>query len=299
MHILLSGSHGFLGSALMASLAPMGHEVRRLVRASRMHPGDVSWDPAKGVIDQGALEGLDAVVHLAGESVLGRWTPDKKARIRDSRIHGTRLLAGALTRLTRPPRVLLSGSATGFYGDRGEELLSETSAPGTAFLAEVCREWEAASQPAVQQGIRVAYLRSGMVLSPQGGALAKMLPAFRAGVGGRLGNGRQYMSWITLEDWLAAATYALETVSLRGPVNLVAPQPVTNREFTSALGRSLNRPAICPVPAFALRLLLGEMAQELLLGSARATPAALLSSGFSFRDPALDGAFLRMLGGAA
>lgn len=283
MHIFISGSHGFLGSALMAHLSANGHRVTRLTR---------------GAVDAVRLEGAEAVIHLAGESIMGRWTSAKKAKIRDSRVEGTRALAEALARLSRPPQVMLCASATGIYGDRADEQLQETSAPGSGFLAEVCQAWEAAAQPAVQQGIRVAFLRTGMVLSPQGGALAKMLPAFRAGMGGRLGRGRQYMSWISLEDWLEAVSHILEASELRGPVNLVSPQPVTNRGFTKALGRALKRPTVFPVPAFVLRVLLGELAEELLLSSQRVVPAALLSSGFSFRDPDLEGALRRMLGGA-
>lgn len=289
MQILISGSHGFLGSALAPFLTAQGHQVAPLTRP---------YNPA-------ALDGIDALVHLAGENIFGRWTPGKKATIRDSRVDNTRLLAESIARLspkgiptqegTRPPRTFVCASAIGFYGDRADELLQEASGPGTGFLAEVCQAWEAAAQPAIQRGIRVVHLRSGMVLSPQGGALAKMLPPFRAGLGGRLGNGRQYMSWISLEDWLEAAAYVLEHPALRGPVNFVAPQPVTNRDFTKTLGRVLGRPTICPVPGFALRLLLGEMADELLLSSARATPAALLASGFSFRHPELEGALHSML----
>lgn len=279
MQILISGSHGFLGSALAPFLTAQGHQVAPLTRP---------YNPA-------ALDGIDALVHLAGENIFGRWTPGKKAKIRESRVDNTRLLAEGMTRLTRPPRTFVCASAIGFYGDRADELLQEESGSGAGFLADVCREWEAAAQPAIQRGIRVAHLRSGMVLSPQGGALAKMLPPFRAGLGGRLGHGRQWMSWISLEDWLEAAAYALEHPALRGPVNFVAPKPVTNRDFTKTLGRVLGRPTICPVPGFALRLLLGEMADELLLSSARATPAALLASGFSFRHPELEGALHSML----
>ncbi|MBI4323331.1 MAG: TIGR01777 family protein [Candidatus Omnitrophica bacterium] len=280
MKILVSGSHGFLGSALVPFLIPRGHQVTRLVRP---------YDPA-------ALDGVEAVVHLAGENIIGRWTPEKKTRIRDSRVNGTRVLAESLARLAPPPQVLVCASAVGYYGDRGEERLQEDSPAGSGFLAEVCREWEAATLPAVQQGIRVVNLRIGMVLSPQGGALAKMFPAFRLGLGGCLGSGRQYLSWIALDDLLEAITFALAAPNLRGPVNAVAPTPVTNRAFTKTLGRLLGRPTLCPVPAFAARLVFGEMAQELLLASARVMPAALLASGFAFRYPDLDGALRHLVG---
>lgn len=280
MKILVSGSRGFIGSALVSFLTPLGHQLTRLVRP----------------YDSAALDGVDAVVHLAGENVIGRWTAEKKAQIRDSRVNGTRVLAESLARLARPPRALVCASAVGYYGDRGEERLQEDSPAGSGFLADVCREWETATRPAVQQGIRVVNLRIGMVLSPHGGALAKMFPAFRLGLGGRLGSGRQYLSWIALDDLLEVIAFALTAPNLRGPVNAVAPTPVTNREFTKTLGRILGRPTLCPVPAFAARLVFGEMAQELLLASARVMPAALLASGFAFRYPDLDGALRHLMG---
>ncbi len=280
MKILVSGSRGFVGSALVPFLTALGHQVTRLVRP---------YDPA-------VLDGVEAVVHLAGENVIGRWTPEKKAQIRDSRVNGTRVLAESLARLARPPRAMVCASAVGYYGDRGEERLQEDSPAGSGFLADVCREWETATRPAVQQGIRVVNLRLGMVLSPHGGALAKMLPPFRLGLGGCLGSGRQYLSWIALDDLVEVIAFALTAPNLRGPVNAVAPTPVTNREFTKTLGRILGRPTLCPVPAFAARLVFGEMAQELLLASARVIPAALLASGFAFRHPDLDGALRHLMG---
>lgn len=296
MHILVSGSTGFVGSSVVPALTSHGHQVTRLVR-SKPRPGEsaLRWDPATGMVDAAGLEGVDGVVHLAGESILGRWTTEKKARIRDSRVTGTRVLCESLARLARPPQVVVCASAIGYYGDRGEELLQEDSAPGSGFLAETCRAWEAASQPAVRQGIRVVNLRIGVILSPRGGALATMLAPFRLGLGGRLGSGRQYLSWIALDDLLGVILYVLTSAGLRGPVNAVAPRPVTNREFTKALGRALNRPTLLPMPAFAARLAFGEMADELFLASARVMPARLLALGYAFRHPELDGALRHVL----
>jgi uncharacterized protein (TIGR01777 family) len=296
MNILVSGSHGLIGSALVALLASRGHRVVRLVRPpappSRQ---DIPWDPAAGAIDGRALEGMDAVIHLAGESIAaGRWTQARKIRIRDSRVGSTRLLADTLARLTRKPQVLLCASAVGFYGNRGDEILVEESASGAGFLADLCQAWEAAAEPARQAGIRVAYLRTGVVLSPLGGALAKMLPIFRIGLGGRLGRGRQFMSWITLDDEVEAISHVLTHTALRGPVNLVSPQPVTNREFTSTLGRVLRRPTPFVVPGGILRAALGEVAGE-VLGSVRAHPAKLLDTGFGFRYPELEGGLRHLL----
>lgn len=292
VRILVSGSSGLIGSALVPALSAEGHAVSRLVRG-RPGPGDVLWGPARGAVDAARLEGFDAAVHLAGESVAGRWTRTKKAAVRDSRVRGTRLLAEAFSRLSRPPQVLICASAVGFYGDRGDEVLTEQSAPGSDFLAGVCREWEAAAAPAAERGMRVAHLRFGVVLSPRGGALARMLPPFRLGLGGVIGSGRQYMSWISLDDAVGAVRHVLLNGSLAGPVNVTAPQPVTNRQFTRALGRALGRPTIFPMPAFAARLAFGEMADALLLSGARAEPARLLSSGYAFRTPDLEGALRR------
>ena len=297
MRVAVSGSTGLVGSEVVASLSAAGHEVVRLVRRVPA-PGEkaVRWDPEKREIDAAGLEGLDAVVHLAGENVgSGRWTAARKAAIRDSRVDGTRLLCEALAGLARPPKTLVCASAIGIYGDRGEELLTEESPPGTGFLSEVCREWEAASAPAVRQGIRVVALRIGVVLSPRGGALSRMLPPFRAGLGGVFGNGRQYVSWVALDDLAGIVLHALQSGELRGPVNAVAPRPVTNREFTEALGKVLLRPTLLPVPAFALRLAVGrEMADALLLASARVVPRRLEETGYPFRFPEL-GAALRHL----
>lgn len=285
MKVLITGSHGLVGSQLMSFLTSQGHEVLRMGR-SKSADCQVLWDPAAGQIDKKALEGFDAVVHLAGDNIAsGRWTPEKKRSIRESRIEGTTLLSGTLASLARPPKVLISASAIGYYGDRGEEVLTEESAPGSGFLAEVCRQWEAATLAAKNKGIRVAELRIGVVLSPKGGALTKMLPPFRMGAGGRLGSGKQYMSWVALDDLIGIIQHVLTHEELEGPINAVAPNPVTNNEFTAALGASLHRPTIFPVPGLAVNLLLGEMANELLLASARVQPKKLLSTGYLFRHP--------------
>lgn len=296
MKILVTGSTGLIGSALVSFLTTEGHSVVRLVR-SRPKPGgfEFEWDPVAGVVDSTALVGIDAVVHLAGESVAERWTEEKKARIRDSRVKGTRVLAEALAKPLQPPKVLVCASATGYYGDRGEEILREESASGSGFLAEVCREWEAAAEPAVQKGIRVINLRIGIVLSPEGGALAKMLFPFKMGMGGVIGTGKQYMSWITLDDLAGVIYHALITDTLQGPINAVAPHPVTNNEFTKTLGKVLGRPTLFPMPAFAARLAFGEMADELLLASTRVEPARLLATGYTFRYPQLEGALRHLL----
>ena len=297
MRILVTGSTGLIGSVLVPILTAGGHSVVRLVRAPpRPGEAEIPWDPTAGRIDAAGLEGLDAVVHLAGENIAaGRWTAVRKARIRDSRVQGTRLLAGTLARLSRPPRVLVCASAIGYYGARGEEVLREDSPPGQGFLADLCREWEAASESAAQAGIRVVRLRTGIVLTPRGGALKQMLLPFRLGVGGKIGSGKQYLSWIALDDLLGAFLHALTTESLQGAVNAVAPHPVTNLEFTKTLGRALKRPTVFPVPAFAARLVLGEMADELLLASQRVHPRRLLDSGFRFTLPTLDSALRRAL----
>jgi uncharacterized protein len=304
MRVLVSGSHGLIGRALVGALTQRGDQVARLVRSDGDTgigdgAGEVRWDPsdAGAPIDPSVLEGLDAVIHLAGETVAGRWTAAKKARIRDSRVRGTEVLAAALVRLSRRPRVWLSASATGYYGDRGEEILIEESQPGRGFLADVCRAWEAAAAPAQAAGIGVVWLRSGIVLTPAGGALASLLPVFRRGLGGPLGSGRQFMSWITLEDEIRAILHLLRG-DTRGPVNLVSPHPVTNREFTAALAQALRRPAVLPAPAAALRVVLGEFAAE-LLASRRVHPAALLTEGFEFRHADLETALAALLGAAA
>lgn len=299
MKILISGASGFIGSALTARLTEAGHAVTRLVRREPK-PGEteIFWDPAAGHLEPVLLEGFDAVVHLAGESIAqGRWTGAKKARIVESRVRGTELLAAALASLSDGPRVWVSASAIGFYGNRADEELDEESPPGSGFLADVCRRWELATRPAADAGIRVVPLRISMVLSTQGGALRKMLPIFRWGLGGRLGSGQQYMSWITLNDLAEAIRHALLTDSIDGPTNAAAPKAVTNREFTRCLAGSLGRPAWAPAPASALRAMLGEMADELLLSSARVVPRRLLDSGFTFLEGDLEVALQSVLEG--
>ena len=296
VRVLISGSSGLVGSSLLLYLGSKGHEVKTLVRQRSSHPSQIFWNPPESGPAIEALEGVQAVIHLAGEGIAsGRWTDFKKHAIRDSRAVGTRLLCDALSRMKRPPKVLASASAIGYYGDRGAEILHEASAPGSGFLPEVCKAWEAATAPAAAKGIRVVNLRFGVILSPKGGALAKMLLPFKMGVGGVLGSGAQYMSWLALDDALGIIAFALDTASLHGPVNAVAPQAVTNAEYTKSLGRVLKRPTIFPMPAFAARLAFGEMADALLLASARVEPAALLSSGYHFQWSDLEGALRHLL----
>ncbi|HEU4390113.1 MAG TPA: TIGR01777 family oxidoreductase [Blastocatellia bacterium] len=297
MRIAVTGASGLIGSALVSFLAANDHDCTRLVRSSPSGPLEARWDPATGQIEPAAaIEGLDAVVNLAGEPIAeGRWTTAKKSRIRESRVGGTRRLAEALLRLDRPPRILVAASAIGFYGDRGDEVLTEDSAPGTGFLADACRDWEKAAQPAVDAGIRVVHLRIGLVLSNSGGALPRMLLPFRMGVGGRIGSGKQYMSWIALDDLVGVAYYVLTDDAARGPINAVSPNPVTNLEFTKALGKALSRPTVFPLPGFAARLALGEMADELLLASQRVKPARLISSRFQFKLPEIESALRSVL----
>jgi uncharacterized protein (TIGR01777 family) len=298
MRILVSGASGLIGTALLQALRAEGHTVGRLVRpeAGRPGPGDVAWDIGGGTIDATALARFDAVVHLAGASVaVLRWTTAVKKRIRASRIDSARLLARAIAEQERPPRVLVQASAVGYYGDRGDEILTETSAPGSGFLSRACTDWEAAAAPAAARGVRVVLLRFGVVLAARGGALAKMLPAFRLGIAGRIGSGRQYMPWLGLEDAVGIVRHALQADALSGPVNAVAPEPVTNADFTRALGRVLRRPTLIPLPAFAARLALGEVADEMLLASVRVVPERLTASGYVFKQPALEPALRSIL----
>jgi uncharacterized protein (TIGR01777 family) len=295
--VLISGSHGLVGTSLVAHFQRSGSVVYPLLRSpvSGLQP-NVFWDPAAGVLEAGALEGFDVVIHLAGENLAsGRWTAARKARIRDSRVKGTQLLAGALARLRRPPRTFLCASAIGIYGNRGHEFLNEEARAGEGFLSAVCQEWEAAAQRSAQAGIRVGCLRFGVILSDRGGALRKMLAPFRLGLGGVIGSGEQFWSWIGLDDVIGGIDHVLATETLHGPLNFVSPQPVTNREFTKTLGRVLRRPTFFKVPRFAARLALGQMADEALLGSQRVLPSKLLNSGYTFRYPDLQAALKRAL----
>jgi hypothetical protein len=295
LSVAVTGASGLIGRALVPVLGATGHTVTRLVRRTP-GPGEARWNPGAGQIDAAALEGTDVVVHLAGESIASaRWTVERKRRIRDSRVVGTGLLARTLAALDRPPQLLVSASAIGLYGHRGDTPLTESDPPGTGFLAEVGRDWEGATSAASQAGIRVALLRFGIILSLQGGALAKMLPPFRLGVGGPLGSGRQWMSWLTIDDAVGIIQHGIACPELSGPVNAVAPEPVTNAEFTRSLGTVLGRPAVLPVPAFGLELLFGEMAGEALLGSQRVLPRRLEETGYAFRDPVLLPALRRLL----
>ena len=284
--VLVSGSSGLIGAALVPALQENGYAVTHLVRGVPFSQNQVLWNPGEPIRPQ-LVSGFEAVVHLAGESIVGRWTETKKRRIRESRVVGTRHLAEALAKAADRPRVLVSASAIGYYGDRGEELLREERPSGSGFLPDVCLGWESASVPAAQAGIRTAQMRIGIVLSPNGGALAKMLTPFRLGLGGIMGSGRQWWSWIALQDVVGAILHVVKTNSLQGPVNAVAPNAVTNAEFTRTLGAVLSRPTIFPMPAFAARLALGQMAEELLLASQRVQPAKLLSSGYVFEQPDL------------
>jgi len=295
VHIAVTGSSGLVGAALVSFLTAGGHRVIRLVRKPPSGD-DVQWDPTEGVRDLSRLEGVDAVIHLAGDNIAaGRWTPQRKDEIRRSRVEGARRLSESLAKLSQRPKALVSASAIGFYGDRGDEILTEDSALGMDFLAQVCQEWEAATEPAARAGIRVVRLRFGMILSPMGGALRKMLLPFRLGAGGRMGSGAQYVSWIAIDDAIGAIHHAVGAESLHGPVNAVSPAPVTNAEFTRVLARVLSRPAIFPMPAFAARLAFGEMADALLLASARVMPTRLQASGYRFRFPELEGALRHLL----
>jgi uncharacterized protein len=284
MRIVVAGSHGLIGTALVARLRTDGHAVQRLVRRPAAGPGEISWDPARGLLDRGAVDGADAVVNLAGAGVGDkRLTEAYKQVVRTSRTRTTSLLARTIAAVDQPPPVLLQASGIGAYGERGDDVLDETSPLGDTFFAGVVRDWEAAAAPAVDAGVRVAYLRTGIVLSPRGGALQRMLPMVRAGVAGKLGSGRQFWSWITLPDEIGAIVHLLHH-DVRGPVNLTAPHPATNAEITRELARALHRPAAVPVPAAALRLVLGEFSSE-VLGSIRALPTVLSGSGFSWQHP--------------
>lgn len=294
--VAITGGTGLIGSALTALLRTGGHTVRWITRRPDIARGDIGWDPDTGTLDHAALVGVDAVVHLAGANVGERWTDAHKQAIRQSREVGTRTLVNAMERMAIPPSVLISGSATGYYGDTGAIVLDESSEVGVGFLAEVCQTWEEETAPASDAGIRVALARSGIVLTPSGGALEKMLPAFQLGLGGPLGSGKQWMSWISLEDEIAALYFLLMRSECSGPYNLTAPTPVTNAEFVRTLGAVLHRPAMLPVPAFALTALFGEMASATILGGQRVLPARLQGAGFRFQYPDLASALRAELG---
>lgn len=296
MEVLLTGASGLIGSALTASLRAEGHRVEPLLRTSKGRTASPrTWDPSRGQLHPAALSGVDAIVHLQGEPITGRWSASKKRRMRASRVDATQLLCSRLRDARPQPRVLVAASAVGYYGDRGDEVLTEASEPGEGFLPELCRDWENASLAARDVGLRVVLLRVGLVMTPRGGALAKMLGPFRYGLGARLGNGKQYQPWITLDDVIGVIRLAISNENLDGPINTVAPEAVTNATFTRTLARVLRRPAPFVAPPSLLRLLLGEIADAGLLASARVVPERLLSLGFVFRDPQLEQALRRVL----
>ena len=296
MTVAITGAGGLVGSALCHRLSAESIDLIRLVRTAPTQPNEVLWNPVTGEADLASLEGIDAVVHLAGENIAkGRWRAAKKDRIFNSRVGGTESLCQILAKLQRPPQVLVSASAIGYYGNRGEEILTEKSTPGTGFLSEVCQQWESATAAAAEAGIRVVHTRIGVVLSKEGGALASMLMPFRFGLGGRVGSGQQYWSWIAMDDLTQVLWTCVSQPTISGPINAVSPEPLTNLQFTKTLGRSLHRPTVLPLPAFAVRCLMGEMGEELLLSSTRVVPAALERLGFSFRYSDLTSALASIL----
>ena len=289
--VAVSGATGLIGSALVTRLRAHGHNVRCLTRSSRPRlPDDIPFDAARGLLDPAALSGCDAVVNLAGEPIAQRWTDARKREIRESRVRVTALIARTIGEMPTKPAVVLSGSAVGYYGDRGDELLDELSTHGNDFLSSVVEDWEGAAAPIANDGVRLVLLRTGLVLTPRGGALEKLLPPFRLGLGGPIGSGRQWMSWISLEDHLRAMEHALFTDDVRGPINLVTPNPVTNATFAATLGDVLRRPALVPVPSFAVKAIFGEMAEATILAGQRVRPGVLLETGFVFDEPMLEGA---------
>ncbi|MEA2204249.1 MAG: uncharacterized protein QOE77_1025 [Blastocatellia bacterium] len=297
MKLLMAGATGLVGTALKPALDKKGIGVTDLVRTEpNIALPEIEWHPNKGEIDPSQIEGFDAVINLAGESIAeGGWTDEKKKRIRDSRVDGTRLLSETFAKLSAPPKVFLCASATGIYGNRGDEILDEDSAPGKGFLAEVCREWEEATEPAINAGVRVVKLRFGPIFSSKGGMLEKLLTPFKLGVGGKIGSGKQYLSWVTIDDVVGAVVFALENERVHGPINIATPNPSTNVEFTKAMGKVLSRPTIFAVPEFAARLAFGEMADEMLLTSQRVLPKRLSEAGFKFQYPVLEAALRHVL----
>ncbi len=295
MKIAIAGASGLVGSAFIASVEEDGAEITRMVRDSAK-AGEIEWHPNQDGIDPQRLEGFDVIINLAGENVAeGRWTDEKKRRIHDSRVNGTHLIAETIARLAHKPRVFLCASATGIYGDRPDETLDEHSESGGGFLAGVCREWEKATEPAAKAGVRTVNLRLGPVLAPHGGMMEKMLTPFKMGLGGKIGSGKQYISWVAIDDVVKAMKLALNDETIRGPVNIVSPNPVTNEEFTRGLGDALSRPTMMAVPAFAARLAFGEMADEMLLASQRVIPKRLNDAGFKFEYPNLDAALRKYI----
>ena len=296
MKILISGSTGFLGSALAKSLQAGQHQIYRLIRSPRIaHTNDILWNPIEGYIEKSKITDFDAVIHLSGENIAARWTKAKKKRIYESRVNTTKLLARTLAQLSTPPKTFLCASAIGYYGDRADEILTEESACGEGFLADLCRDWEDAAEPARNADIRTVHLRFGMILHPAGGALEKMLPMFKLGLAGPVGSGTQYWSWITLKDTIDAVEHILQNPSITGPVNIVSTNPVTNKEFTKTLAHILKRPAFLPAPKFLLKLTLGQFAEQTLFASSRAKPEKLLQTEFHFEDPNLEPALRAML----
>ncbi len=296
MKIVITGASGLVGSALVPKLKAEGAEATRLVRSAPAS-GEIEWHPDRGSIDAPALEGFDAVINLAGDGIAnGRWTEEKKRRILDSRVDGTRLLSETMANLSRKPATFVNASAIGFYGSRGDELVDEESGPGEGFLSGVCRQWESATAAAEHAGIRVVKLRFGVILTKDGGIMGSMLRPFKLGLGGKVGSGQQVISWVAIDDVVAAINFILQNESLRGPINVVAPQPVTNEEFTKTLGRVLSRPTFMTMPAFAARLAFGEMADEMMLSSTRVAGKVLNDAGFKFQYPELEGAVRAMLG---
>jgi len=293
MRILITGASGLIGTALQKSFEEKGYEMLLASRSEPKSERDIQWNADAGFADEDLLrlEGLDAVIHFAGESISAlRWTDEKKKAIRDSRVHGTRTMIEAFARLEKKPKVFISASAIGFYGDRGDEEMTETSSVGDTFLSEVSKEWESESRRAEDMGIRTVLLRNGIVLSKDGGALATMMTPFKLGVGGVVGSGKQWMSWVSLDDAVGIVNYALENENLRGAVNVVSPNPVTNEEFTKTLGEVLYRPTFLPLPEFVVNLVFGEMGDALLIDSTRVVPKRLLDSGFKFRYPEIKSA---------
>lgn len=297
MKILIAGSSGFIGSELLSCLRGRGHEVVRIVRSeSQMTSDAILWDPQHHELTPKDFEGFDVLINLAGENVSeGRWTEEKKRKIKDSRLLGTRILCEMVTRLQSPPRLLISASAIGYYGSRGDQFLTEKSPPGKGFLAEVCKKWEAVTEPATIRGIQVVQLRIGVVLSPKGGALKKMLMPFKLGLGGVIGSGNQWVSWISMDDLMGVFLHIIGHSEIHGPVNAVAPNPVTNRKLTEEIGAILRRPTIFPVPEFLVRMMFGEMGEELLLSSTRVVPEVLNNTGYTFLYPELKDALAYMI----